>query len=385
MTVYKTGLENFLDDKYQIVKGKRVGLVTNHTGLTTDLKSNVDLFHAHPEIELVKLFGPEHGVRGNVTAGGKVSDSRDKKTGLPVISLYGENKKPSPEMLNDIDTLIFDIQDLGVRFYTYVSTLLYCLESCGENNKELIVLDRMNPLGRKVEGNIVRSEFSSFVGLYPIPHRHGMTFGELALWANQQFKLDVDLEIIEMSGWQGEYFDQLDSCWIPPSPGIPHFNTALTYPITCMVEGTNISEGRGTANPFEYIGAPWIDPDRLAQSLEEENLAGIRFRPTYFIPSTSKHKGQECGGVHLIVDDKQKVDSYLISLTMIQKLFELYPEQTDWRKPPKDSYKYFFDLLMGTDQVREKINNGISAEEILNDWEKEREEFCKKRKEYLLY
>ena len=385
MVQYKTGLENFLKEEYQLVQGKRVGLVTNHTGLTTNLASNVDLMYNHPDINLVKLYGPEHGVRGNATAGDKVSDSKDKKTGLPVSSLYGENKKPNAEVLKDIDTLIFDIQDLGVRFYTYVSTLLYCLESCAENDKQIIILDRMNPLGRKVEGNIVKPEFSSFVGLYPIPHRHGMTFGELSLWAKNKFEMDIDLKVIEVSGWQGEFFDQIDSYWIPPSPGIPYFNTALLYPITCMLEGTNISEGRGTANPFEYIGAPWVDPDKLARELENEKLSGIRFRPVYFIPSTSKHEGKECGGVHLIIDDKKKLNNYMISLKIIKKLFKLYPGETEWRKPPKESQNYFFDLLMGSDQIRKKLDEGIPPEEIINHWEVQREEFCKSRQKYLLY
>lgn len=385
MSRYRTGLEIFLDKKYNLVKGKRVGLVTNHTGLTTDLKSNVDLFYNHPEINLVKLFGPEHGVRGNIGAGDKVSDMVDEKTGLPVVSLYGKNKKAGPHLLEDIDTLIFDIQDIGVRFYTYVSTLLYSIESCGENDIELIVLDRMNPLGRKVEGNLVEDEFRSFIGLYPIPHRYGMTFGELARWANVEFSLKADLKVIKTAGWQGEYFDEIDSFWIPPSPGIPHYNTALVYPITCMLEGSNISEGRGTANPFEYFGAPWVDPYQLSEELEAEELAGVRFRPVYFIPDSSKHKGKECGGTHLIIDNKNKVDSYLISLTIIKKLFELYPEKTEWRKPVNKDHKYFFDLLMGTDEVRKELDKGSLPQSIRKSWNDSLKQFKKNRKKHLLY
>ena len=386
MANYKTGLTNFLERKTSLVKGKKVGLITNHTGITVDLENNIDLFYEHPNINLVKLFGPEHGVRGNVGAGDEVSDMIDKKTELPMISLYGENKKPSSQVLSDIDVLVFDIQDIGVRFYTYVSTLLYSLESCGENNIELIVLDRMNPLGRRVEGNIVEDKFSSFIGLYPIPHRHGMTFAELAKWANEKFSLGVELEVVKCSGWEGETFAEYkDLFWIPPSPGIPHFQTVLTYPIICMLEGTNISEGRGTTKPFEYFGAPWIEPSELVNELEKKDLAGIRFREVYFIPSFSKHKGKECGGAHLLIKDENKVDSYLSSLTIIKTLFELYPEKTKWRKPENKSHKYFFDLLMGTDKVRKRLNKDDKVENILSSWENKVRNFEERRKEFLLY
>ncbi|MFW6007098.1 MAG: exo-beta-N-acetylmuramidase NamZ domain-containing protein [Halanaerobiales bacterium] len=369
----------------KLVSGKRVGLVTNHTGLTTDLRTNIDIFYNHPEINLVKLFGPEHGVRGNIAAGSKISDRKDKKTDLPVVSLYGENRKPVREHLKNIDTLIFDIQDLGVRFYTYISTLLYCLESCGENNIEFIVLDRLNPLGRRIEGNVLKKEFLSFIGLYPLPHRHGMTAGEIATWANREFELNTELKVIKTSGWQGQYFDKFDLFWIPPSPAIPHYNTALTYPITCMLEGTNISEGRGTANPFEYLGASWIEPGRLAEVLEKENLAGVRFRPVYFTPDSSKYEGEECGGVHIFIEDRERVSSYQVALTIIKTLFELYPEKTKWRKPENKNRKYFFDFLMGTDKVRKEIDNHNSVKSIMKSWKKEIEGFRREREKYLLY
>ncbi|HLV10625.1 MAG TPA: DUF1343 domain-containing protein, partial [Halanaerobiales bacterium] len=208
--MYKSGLELFLQNDYQLVKNKRVGLVTNHTGLDSKYRSNVDLFQEHPEINLTALYGPEHGVRGKAQAGVKVVDGVDKYSGLPVYSLYGKNKKPSAEILKDIDVLIYDIQDLGLRFYTYISTMFYCLESCAENNKEFIVLDRLNPLGRRIEGNIRVEAYRSFVALYPIPHRHGRTARELALWANSEFDISARLTVIKAEGWQGEYLDQMD-------------------------------------------------------------------------------------------------------------------------------------------------------------------------------
>lgn len=389
MIKYQTGLENLIKDQLDQLKNKRIGLVTNHTGLTVDLKNNIDLFDQHPDLNLVKLFGPEHGVRGNAAAGDKVDDQLDPKTGLKMISLYGANKKVSVEMLSDLDAVVFDIQDLGLRFYTYLSTLLYTIESCGENEVELFILDRMNPLGRKVEGNIVQADFSSFIGLYPLPHRHGMTFGEIAQWANREFDLKADLKVIKCSGWQGETFAKLTAAnnlfWIPPSPAIPHFKTAQVYPISCMLEGTNISEGRGTANPFEYIGAPWIDPEELKNELENKELLGLRFRAVYFIPQNSKHQGEECGGVQILISDQNKVDSYLSSLTIIKTIFELYPEQTQWLKPPKQSQHYFFDLLMGTDQVRKMLAQNYEPEEIIAAWQQQLKEFKKIREKYLIY
>ena len=382
---YVTGLERFLAKYYTKVKGKRVGLVTNHTGLTRDLKSNVDLFYQHPDINLVALYGPEHGVRGNARAGAKVEGGVDQITGLPVYSLYGSTKKPTPEMLADIDVLIFDIQDLGVRFYTYISTLFYCMESCAENDLSLIVLDRYNPLGRKVEGNIVKEEYRSFIGLYPIPQRHGMTVGELGQWARGEMDIDLDLEVIPLEGWQGEYFDQMEIPWIPPSPNIPQFETALAYPVTCLIEGTNLSEGRGTANPFEYIGAPWIDPYKLINRLEAKKLAGVKFRPTFFVPTFSKHQEKECGGIHLIIDERHKIDSFLTGLTILQEILRLYPEETEFLDPFKEGMKHFFDLHMGTDGVRKALLAGAESSQIVEKWNEERERFRSDREKYLLY
>lgn len=381
---YKPGLEVLLEERINILRGYKVGLVTNHTGLTTEFDNNIDLLAEKSEVDLIKLFGPEHGVRGNIEAGDKVQDSRDKRTGLPVYSLYGDNKKPSSEMLDGLDVLLFDIQDIGVRFYTYISTLFYCMESCAENDIKFIVLDRLNPLGRKVEGSIRKKDFESFVGLYPLPHRHGMTAGELALWGRNKFNLKLDLDIVKLRGWQGQYFNQLNEFWVPPSPGIPHFNTALIYPITCILEGTNISEGRGTANPFEYIGAPWIDPYLLKEEISKNNLEGIKFRPVFFKPAFSKHKNKDCGGLQLFVSDRNKLDTYLTSLTIIKIIFDLYPDRTDWLKIGSEN-KYFVDLLMGDNSPRKKLENGLSPQDIINSWNKEKKEFIKERKQFLLY
>ncbi len=382
---YVSGLDNFLEGRYAIVKGSKVGLVTNHTGLNRNLNSNIDLFFDHSDISLTALFSPEHGIRGNVEDTIKINNSIDFYTKLPIYSLYGRYEKPTPTMLKDIDILIYDIQDIGVRFYTYISTLFYCLESCAENNISFIVLDRLNPIGRKVEGNLVQPNFQSFFGLYPLPQRHGMTVGELAKWMNSEFNIGAELKVLKLRGWHGEYLDQIgDLLWIPPSPNIPHFKTALVYPITCLFEGVNISEGRGTANPFEYIGAPWIDPYKLNEYMKEKALAGILFRPVFFVPTFSKYKGVECGGVQVLIKDRDKLDSYLTGLTLLKAILDLYPNEKIWLEPDEGD-KYFFDLLMGTDQVRKELNKGKEPIDIINSWQKDKEQFMSVRRKYLMY
>ncbi len=381
--VYKSGLEVLIEEKIDLVTGKRIGLVTNQSGLTRDLQSNIDLLFNHPAVNLVKLFGPEHGVRGQQAAEKKIDDMIDLLTGIPIISLYGDIKKPTPQMLADLDLIIFDIQDIGLRFYTYLSTLFYLIESCGENNLPLVILDRLNPLGRRMEGNMVGESFRSFVGLYPIPQRHGMTVGELANWANEEFKLAADIKVVKVENWQGEYFDLFDLPWIPPSPNIPSFKTALIYPVTCLFEGTNLSEGRGTANPFAMIGAPWIKPHYLIDNLKQKELPAVIFRPVYFSPHSSKHAGKECGGVQVFINDRNKIKSIETGLEILESIFALYPEETAWLEPEKG--RYFFDLLMGTDQVRKKMEAGQSVTEITTGWQKEREEFKLIREKYLLY
>lgn len=381
---YKTGLENFLHNKINLVKGKRVGLVTNHTGMTVNLNSSIDLLYKHSDIQLVSLFGPEHGVRGNYQAGIEFMNGIDTHTGLPVYSLYGKNKKLTKNMLKDLEIIIYDIQDLGLRYYTYISTLLNVLESCSREGVHLLVLDRLNPLGRKVEGNIVKSNFRSFVGLYPFPQRHGMTIGELALLVNNEYGFKAKLDVVNLEGWNGEYYDQVCDYWIPPSPNIPHFNTSLVYPISYLFEGTILSEGRGTANPFEYVGAPWIDPFRLVEYLREKKIPGVAFRPVYFVPHFSKHKGVECGGVQIFVKDRKIVNTNLTGLIILKSVLELYPEKEIWLKPEKDN-KYFFDLLLGTDTVRKDLQNGKDPFEIVQSWEEERKEFMLIREKYLIY
>ncbi len=380
--MFKPGLEVFLGKYLHLVQGKKVGLITNQAGLNRDLVSNIDLFWEHPEINLVALFAPEHGVRGNIVAGEKVSAEIDPRTRIRVNSLYGECKEPSGEVLEGIDVLVFDLQDVGVRFYTYLSTLLYCLKACGEQGLTFIVLDRPNPLGRKEEGNILRQEFKSFVGPAPILLRHGLTLGELAGLLNSSLKEPARLEVIPCQGWQGDLFRGDKGRWIPPSPGLPHFGSVLAYPGTCLFEGTNLSEGRGTANPFEFVGAPWIDPFRWREKLLDQNLPGVDFRPTFFYPRYSKHQQKECGGLQVYITDPERVDTVLVGLVMLYTCRKIYPEATHFISMGAN---YYLDLLLGSDQPRLLLEKGVHPEEITREWTEERAYFANIKREFLLY
>ena len=280
------------------------------------------------KVNLVALFAPEHGIRGDKQAGVYESSYTDKKTGLTVYSLYGSTMKPTATMMNKIDIMCIDLQDAGARFYTYIYTMAYAMEACKTYNKEFVVFDRPNPAGGTIyEGNILDLEYRSFVGYYPIVQRHGMTIGELAKLFNEEYGIGCDLHIIEMTGWKREmYFDETNLPWVIPSPNFPSQNTALVYPGTCIFEGTNMSEGRGTTIPFEVVGAPWIDADLYASKLNELGLKGVYFRPTYFTPTFSKNKEQLCGGVQVHVTDREQFSAVKTGWAMLEIVRTLYPK-----------------------------------------------------------
>lgn len=382
---YSSGLDRLLEEEFHHIAGKTVGLVTNHTGVSRDMRLNFEVLANRPEVKVGALFAPEHGVRGNVPAGDVVGDERDPATGIRVYSLYGEKRTPSQGMLGGLDVLIYDLQDVGVRYYTYLSTMFEAMKACAETKTPFLVLDRLNPIGRRVEGNILEPGFQSFVGAYPMALRHGLTVGELASWANETFDIQADLEVVRCTGWNGQYFDELGLPWVPPSPNISSFVTALVYPITCLFEGTNISEGRGTANPFEFVGAPWIDPVQLVRELGKRGHTGVLFRPTYFTPTFSKHAGKECGGVQIIVSDRERVDSCLTGLTLLSTIMALYPEETNWWHIPGTAFPFGIDRLMGTDKIRQGLERGYEPEELISNWAAEAEEFRQACAPYLLY
>lgn len=370
------GIDVLKRDGFRQLKGRRVGLVTNHTGVDRDGRSTIDLLHEAEGVKLIALFSPEHGIRGTVDR--PVTDSKDDKTGLPVYSLYGKRKRPTKEQLQDIDTLVYDIQDIGCRFYTYLTTLGYILETAAEHKLKVVVLDRPNPIGGlAVEGPVLDKKLESFVGYHSIPVRHGMTLGELARLFNKERKIGADLEVIAVEGWRrADLFDRTGLVWINPSPNMRTLAAALLYPGIGLLETTNVSVGRGTDRPFEVFGAPWLDGRRLAESLAGAHLPGVRFVPTRFTPASSTHAGKECGGVQIFIDDWKQFHSLPVGLTIACHLRKLYPEQWQVRR---------YGVLLAYPPTLEALQRGDAPEQIVQSWQQELEHFQKVRKEYLLY
>ncbi|PAD36930.1 exo-beta-N-acetylmuramidase NamZ family protein [Terribacillus saccharophilus] len=375
------GVEVLLDDQKELLKGKKVGLITNPTGIDSKMNSIVDLLHDDSDIELTALFGPEHGVRGDAQAGEYVESYIDEKTGLPVYSLYGQTRKPTPEMLKNVEVLVFDIQDVGTRYYTYIYTMAYAMEAAKENNIPIVVLDRPNPQGGlTVDGPVLEPEFSSFIGMYPIPTKHGMTVGELASFFNEEFNIGADLRVVKMKGWRRSMdFDDTGLPFVLPSPNMPTVSTTFVYPATGLIEGTNLSEGRGTTKPFELIGAPFINSTNLAAELNSLSLSGVKFRAASFTPTSSKHAGKLSHGVEIYVTDRADFDAVTTGLYIIKTIHDMYPDDFEFLS------NNFFDKLIGNDRVRTMILEGASVEEIMKGHQKELHEFKKVRKEYLIY
>ncbi len=375
----KLGISMLLQDKTYLIKNRSIGLITNATGVDEGLRANASLLAADSRFKLTALFAPEHGLWGAVQDALPVSFAIDEQTKVPVYSLYGETKKPTSEMLEDIDVLIFDIQDVGSRFYTFISTMMLAMESAAQCGVAFIVLDRPNPInGVAVEGKVLDPTFSSFVGKHPLPVRYGLTVGELALLFSAELKLDLELEVVKMLGWRRDmWYDDTGLHWVLPSPNMPTPTTATLYPGTCFIEGTNISEGRGTTKPFELLGAPWIDAYQFAVELNRLKLPGVKFRPASFTPTFSKYKGEFCQGIQTHLLDRNLLKPVEVGLRIIQKAQELYPEDFHWRNS--------FDLLAGSDQIRKELSAGMDVGELVNSWEAELSAFMERRLEYLIY
>lgn len=365
-----------IDEYQQLFAGKRVGLITNQTGVNSHLQSSVDIMYA--KTNLTALFSPEHGLRGNVEAGATVGGTTDSQTGLPVYSLYGDSKKPTPAMLEQVDILCFDIQDVGARFYTYASTMALAMESARENNKQFIVLDRPNPIGGlAVEGPVLKSGFESFIGKYPIPIRHGLTIGELAFLFNDKFGINCRLTVIPMTGWQRKmHWQDTGLPWVMTSPNVPTPETALVYPGSGLLGATNISEGLGTTRPFELIGAPWLNGQAAADRLNESGLPGVYFRPTWFTPRYGRHSGIAQNGVQLHIIDRYAYQPIRTAITMLAVMKELSVGQFAFHS------ERMFDLAVGESDLRlESVNTA----EILLRWQKEAADFQEQSRKYYLY
>ncbi|QTN00514.1 DUF1343 domain-containing protein [Sediminibacillus dalangtanensis] len=383
---FQLGVEQLLNEQKELIEGQKVGLITNPTGVDQDLNSIVDLLHNDPDVELTALYGPEHGVRGSAQAGDYVEYYIDEQTGLPVYSLYGETRKPTPEMLEDIDVLLFDIQDVGTRFYTYIYTMAYAMEAAAENDLPFIVLDRPNPIsGEKVEGPVLDPDYASFVGNYPIPLRHGMTVGELAKFFNEEYDIGADLTVVEMNGWDREaYYDETPLEFVLPSPNMPTLDTALVYPGAALIEGTNVSEGRGTTKPFQLIGAPFINSTELAGALNDLKLPGVTFRAASFTPSFSKHSGELSNGVEIHVTDRDSFMPVETGLHLVKTIHDMYPDDFAFRAENSSGIS-FFDNLIGNGWIREAIENGQSVDEMKAEWQDDLEAFKEVREQYMIY
>lgn len=374
------GIER-IDEFKEIFEGKKIGLITNPTGIDSNFKSSIDILLE--KTNLIALYSPEHGVRASIQAGMEIDTYIDEITNLKVYSLYGHNKKPSYEVLKDIDILAIDIQDCGSRYYTFIYTMAYCMMACKEYNKTFLVFDRPNPIGcDKVEGNILDVKYRSFVGYYPIVQRHGMTMAELALMFNKEFGIGCDLKIIPMKNYERWMsFEDTHLPWVVPTPNLPTINTAYTYNTTCVFEGTNVAEGRGTTTPFELVGAPWIKSEILADQLNSYKLPGVFFRPQYFTPTFSKYQGELCGGVFVHVTDRKAFNSMKASWVMLEVIRRGYKEFVV-NKPYKEGRPSLFEFEVGCDYM---IDMRYSLEEELKLLDEDALKFEALRKPYLIY
>ncbi|MEX0980300.1 MAG: DUF1343 domain-containing protein [Gemmatimonadota bacterium] len=380
------GIDVLLQDSVHLVRSLRAGLVTNQTGIDRDRVSAIDRLAGSEEVELVALFSPEHGIRGEAEAGVRVEGETDSRTGLPVHSLYGSTLKPTPEMLNGLDVLLFDIQDIGTRYYTYIYTMAYAMEAAGEADIPLVVLDRPNPIGgAAVHGNVLDPAFSSFVGMYPLPIRHGMTPGELARLFRDRESIDVELHVVPVQQWRRDMsFDDTGLPWVPPSPNMPSVESALHYPGTCLFEGTSLSVGRGTDAAFQQFGAPWLDGALLAERLNAYDLPGVGFEAVRFTPENpgdGKFGGQDVEGVRFVSEFSASGTAYdpvLAGVAAVIEARRMSGERFTWRTA-------HFDRLAGTDRLRLGILDGRSAFELRDGWMAELAAFRELREGYLIY
>jgi uncharacterized protein YbbC (DUF1343 family)/CubicO group peptidase (beta-lactamase class C family) len=371
------GIDVLKRDGFAALKGRRVGLITNHTGRDLDGASTIDLLFKAPDVKLVALFSPEHGIRGALDQE-KITNTVDEKTGLPVFSLYGETRRPTPEMLKGIDTIVFDIQDIGARFYTYISTLGLALEEAGKSRIRFVVLDRLNPInGLDVEGPLADGDKLSFVAHHQLPVRHGMTIGELATLFNAERGINADLQVIRVEEWsRANWFDETGIGWVNPSPNMRSLTEATLYPGVCLLEPTNVSVGRGTDTPFEQVGAPWIDGRKLAEALNRAGLPGVRFIPVRFTPKASLHKDVECGGVNLVITDRARFEPVLTGLEMAAAIRKLFGAAFNSDR---------FVRLLASQKVFDAFKQGADGRALKQLYENDLDSFRAIRRKYLLY
>ena len=390
MVMVKTGLDLFEKNWPKALQGSRVGLLAHPASVDRNLEDAPSFFYRSRKFRLSALFGPQHGIYGQ-TQDNMIEweGFKDEKTGLPVYSLYGKHRKPTPAMLKNIDALVIDLQDVGARYYTFIWTMELCMQACLEQGKAVVILDRPNPIGGHLtEGTVLAPEYSSFVGLRPLPIRHGMTIGEIGFYLCETFYQGLPFHVIRMSGWQRDnWFDQCGLPWVLPSPNMPTLDTAIVYPGMCLLEGTTLSEGRGTTRPFEIFGAPFIHPDKLIKRLSEFRLRGVIFRPLYFQPTFQKHSGKICGGAQMHVTDREKFRPFKTAVGILKAVAELYPKEKLWKNPPYEyeETKLPIDILAGTPELRKQIEGGVALDKMERWWTKQCGDFAGTRRRFLLY
>lgn len=384
----KLGIDNFFSNYKQNCYKKKIGLVANQASINSNLVHSFFLLKRNNSWDFKMLFVPEHGLFGMKEYMESIESYYDEKLDIEIVSLYGEDLEKIAKKFEEIDVLIFDLQDIGIRYYTYVSTLAFCIEICSELNIPLYVCDRPNPLsGSVIQGNILEENFRSYVGKFPLPVRHGLTIGEIALYIKDYLKLKTEVKVISMKNWHRKmYWNNTGLYWIQSSPNIPTWQTAIFYSGTCLFEGTNISEGRGTTKPFEIFGAPWINPYQSAEVFNSWNLPFIKFLPIYFIPKFDKYAHQVCGGLQIVILDP-KADAYIAVLKIIDYLYKAYPNYFKWRQPPYEFSKEHlpFDLLTGTDKIRKIIEDNEDLNLFLKKEYKKLKNFSSQINKYLLY
>jgi uncharacterized protein YbbC (DUF1343 family) len=384
------GIDRLLELERRILAGRRIGIVCNPASVDGRFRHTADRLIADPGITVAALFGPQHGFRSDLQDNMIESPhGQDARRRVPVYSLYSETREPTANMLRDIDTLVIDLQDVGTRVYTYVYTMANCMRAAARHGVHVVVCDRPNPVGgEEVEGSRLDPGFASFVGQFPIPLRHGMTIGELARLFNDDFGIHCSLDVIPLAGWRRSmYFDETGVPWVLPSPNIPTLDSAIVYPGAVLFEGTMLSEGRGTTRPFELIGAPWIDGERLSDAMNARQLPGVHFRAVFFEPTFQKHARQTCGGCQLHVLDRRRFRPVRTAVELIDEFRRQSPDKFAWREPPYEYEhdKQPIDILFGSDQLRKTIDAGGDIASFVASWKADEESFKQLRQKYLLY
>ena len=389
-TAVGLGIDRLLDVERRLLSGRRIAVVCNPASVDRQLRHTADRLIEDPDISVAALFGPQHGFRSDLQDNMiETPHAQDGRRRVPVYSLYSETREPTAEMLRDVDTLVVDLQDVGTRVYTYIYTMANCMRAAAKHGVHVVVCDRPNPVGgEEVEGARLDPAFASFVGQFPIPLRHGLTIGELARLFNDEFGIRCSLDVIPLAGWRRTmYFDETGVPWVMPSPNIPTLDSAIVYPGAVLFEGTKLSEGRGTTRPFELIGAPWIDGERLADAMNARGLPGVHFRAVFFEPTFQKHAKQTCGGCQIHVLDRRRFRPVRTSVELIDEFRRQSPDRFAWREPPYEYEhdKQPIDILFGSDALRKTIDAGGNVGSFVGSWKKDEDDFRQVRQKYLLY